>query len=186
VSAAAPTVGAPPATRAPVTAVSEACPLCGTPLRSDQDWCLRCGAAARTRLAASPNWRAPLLGALAVALLALGVLAAALVKLAGDSGGGRPAPTRTVTAAAAPTPTIGTPTTTTAAPGAATTTPGARSILPGGSAATGSSTTPNTLKRTSTSPMSTTRNRTAPGANTGLTPELERRLTELRRRQRGK
>ncbi|MBA3808295.1 MAG: hypothetical protein H0X28_07865, partial [Solirubrobacterales bacterium] len=63
------------------SAPGEVCPLCGAPLHPEQEWCLRCGAAARTRLAASPNWKAPLLGALLVAVLSLGVLAAALVKL---------------------------------------------------------------------------------------------------------
>ncbi|HXP37256.1 MAG TPA: hypothetical protein VN817_05775, partial [Solirubrobacteraceae bacterium] len=56
----------------------EACPLCGAPLNPDQDWCLRCGAAARTRLAATPNWKGPIAAIAVVAVLALGVLAAAL------------------------------------------------------------------------------------------------------------
>src|SRR5439155_15094195 len=51
-----------------------------------QEWCLRCGAAARTRLAASSNWKAPMIAVAVVAGLALAVLAASLVKLAGDSG----------------------------------------------------------------------------------------------------
>jgi hypothetical protein len=64
----------------------DSCPLCGAPLHRDQEWCLRCGAAARTRVAASPNWKAPIVAVAVVAGLALAVLAAALVKLAGDSG----------------------------------------------------------------------------------------------------
>ena len=96
----------------------EACPLCGAPLAADQEWCLRCGAAARTRLAATPNWRAPIAALAVVVALALGVLIVALVKLAGDSGPA-PAPiTRTVTTPAATPPATSTP-----APGA--TTPGA-------------------------------------------------------------
>jgi hypothetical protein len=48
---------------------------------------MRCGAAARTRLATSPkNWRAPIVALAVVAAIALGVLAAAVVKLAGNSG----------------------------------------------------------------------------------------------------
>ncbi len=89
-----------PATAAGVPAAQprlEGCPLCGTPLRPGQEWCLNCGAAARTRLAAAPNWRAPLVALLLIAVLALGVLAAALVKLAGDSGPAPAATTRTVT-----------------------------------------------------------------------------------------
>ncbi len=112
----------------------ESCPLCGTPLRPGQEWCLNCGAAARTRLAAAPSWRGPLLALLIVAVLALGVLAAALVKLAGDSGPA-PAPrTTTVTGPAAPATnpattvpgSVSTPTTATTAPATgATSTPGA-------------------------------------------------------------
>jgi hypothetical protein len=60
----------------------EQCPLCRSPLQADQSWCLQCGAAARTRLAAKPNWRAPLIVVGLLILLSLAVLAAALVKLA--------------------------------------------------------------------------------------------------------
>jgi hypothetical protein len=61
----------------------ERCPLCGTPLQERQEWCLGCGAAARTRLAATPRWRAPVIALCVVIVLALGVLTAALVSLAG-------------------------------------------------------------------------------------------------------
>lgn len=66
----------------PQAAGAERCPLCRAPLAPDQDWCLRCGAAARTRLAAKPNWRAPLIVLTLVVVLLLGVIAASLVKLA--------------------------------------------------------------------------------------------------------
>jgi hypothetical protein len=69
----------------PGTAEGEACPLCGAPLHPEQEWCLRCGAAARTRLAASSSWKAPLIALAVVATLSLGVLAAALIKLGVDS-----------------------------------------------------------------------------------------------------
>jgi hypothetical protein len=72
-----------PASTAEV-AVRESCPLCGTPLRAGQEWCLSCGAAARTRLAATPRWRGPLLALSLVMVLAVGVLTAALVSLAGQ------------------------------------------------------------------------------------------------------
>jgi hypothetical protein len=62
------------------------CPLCGARLHPDQDWCLRCGAAARTRLVASSSWKGPIIAIAVVAALALAVLVAALVKLAGNSG----------------------------------------------------------------------------------------------------
>jgi hypothetical protein len=61
----------------------ELCPLCSAPLGPEQDWCLRCGTGARTRLAAPPKWKGLLATFLLVVLVSLGVLAAALVKLAG-------------------------------------------------------------------------------------------------------
>jgi hypothetical protein len=61
----------------------EACPLCGASLGPDQDWCLSCGTGARTRLAAQPKWKALVIALLLIVVLSLGVLAAALVKLAG-------------------------------------------------------------------------------------------------------
>jgi hypothetical protein len=101
-------------------------------LAPDQEWCLNCGAAARTRLAAAPGWRGPVAVIAVVAALALGILAAALVKLAGDSGPAPAPATTTVTGAAvappATVPTIATTPTvavtpTTAAPGTTTTAP---------------------------------------------------------------
>jgi hypothetical protein len=64
-------------------ATAEACPRCGAGLAPNQDWCLRCGTAARTRLAQTPNWRAPLAIGLLLVAISLAVLTAALVKLAG-------------------------------------------------------------------------------------------------------
>jgi predicted amidophosphoribosyltransferase len=61
----------------------ELCPLCGAQLEPEQSWCLRCGAAARTRLAAQPKWKALAIVLATVVVVSLGVLAAALVKLAG-------------------------------------------------------------------------------------------------------
>jgi hypothetical protein len=85
----------------PSRPAGESCPLCSAPLAWNQEWCLRCGAAARTRLAATPNWKTPVAIISVVAALALGVLAAALVKLAGDSGPPPTPSTATVTTAAA-------------------------------------------------------------------------------------
>jgi hypothetical protein len=84
-------VAAPPPTAAPGASpapppVDAACPLCGAPLNPDQEWCLSCGAAARTRLAAPTNWRGPIAAIAVLATLALGVLAAALVKLSDGPG----------------------------------------------------------------------------------------------------
>jgi hypothetical protein len=63
--------------------VREGCPLCGAPLQPAQEWCLGCGAAARTRLAATPRWRGPVIALGVVIVLALGALTASLVSLAG-------------------------------------------------------------------------------------------------------
>jgi len=72
-----------PATAQGGGAAQESCPLCGAPLTSEQSWCLRCGAAARTRLAAQPKWKALVVALVLVLVVSLGVLAAALVTLAG-------------------------------------------------------------------------------------------------------
>ena len=97
----------------------EVCPLCSAPLHPAQEWCLHCGAAARTRLAASPKWKSLISALAVVAVLALGVLAAALVELAGGSGSAAPAVTRTVTTAAALTPTQASTAPSSVLPGAA-------------------------------------------------------------------
>jgi predicted amidophosphoribosyltransferase len=73
----------PPVSAAGGGIAQEACPLCSAPLKSEQDWCLRCGAAARTRLAAQPKWKALVVALVLVVVVSLGVLAAALVELAG-------------------------------------------------------------------------------------------------------
>jgi hypothetical protein len=63
--------------------VTEArCPRCQTPLRADQDWCLECGAAARTRIASTPNWRAPVAGLALLIAIAGAAAAFAFVRLA--------------------------------------------------------------------------------------------------------
>jgi len=140
---AAPPSTAPPAAAPEQAPAGEACPLCGAPLAAEQEWCLRCGAAARTRLAAAPGWKAPIVTVAVVAALALGVIAAALVKLAGDSGPA-PAPvTRTLTTA----PVAGATATTPALPGTG---------LPGSGTSTGVvPSTPATSTPTTTSPSVT-------------------------------
>lgn len=100
----------------------ETCPLCGAPLHPEQEWCLRCGAAARTRLVASSNWKAPIIALAAVATLSLGVLAAALVYLAGGSASTTNITRTIVTAPASVT-----------SPGTATTTPAPSASTPGAS-----------------------------------------------------
>lgn len=172
-----------PPTGRPATV--EACPLCGAPLDPSQDWCLSCGAAARTRLAATPNWRGPI-AAIAVALaLALGVLAAALVKLAGDSGPSAPASTRTVTTA----PTASTPTVPSAStPGATTSVPttGASST-PGATSTTGATSPTVTaqpgnaggIASPGSNPTVTARSTTTPKALKGLTPAQRQKIEKF-------
>jgi hypothetical protein len=116
---------------------TDVCPLCGAALLAEQDWCLRCGAAARTRLAAAPDWKIPVVALAVVVVLSLGVLTAALVKLAGNSTSPATATTAAAVtpapvAPAAVAPAAATPTTATAPTAAA---PGA--VQPGGTAAPG-------------------------------------------------
>ena len=83
-----PTANGSPASVSPLPSSpppGEACPLCGAPLHPEQEWCVHCGAAARTRLAAAPNWKKPIAVLALVVALSLGVIAAALIALAGNS-----------------------------------------------------------------------------------------------------
>jgi hypothetical protein len=108
------------------------CPRCAAPVGSDQDWCLACGAAARTRLAPTPNWRAPVVALAVVALLACIALVAAFVALTNDStppAATTAAPPAATTAAPAAT-TTAPPAATTAVPPAATTAPPATTTTP--------------------------------------------------------
>jgi len=93
------------------------CPRCAAPVRGDQDWCLECGAPARTRLAQTPNWRLPTVAIGAIVLLAGALLAFAFVKLTSDDNA---APAATSTA-----PVVDTVPTTAIPPPAGTTLPAA-------------------------------------------------------------
>lgn len=62
-----------------------ACARCGTPLREDQEWCLNCGAAAATRIAAPSGWRAPLAIVGGVVAIALAGLVIAFLAISDDS-----------------------------------------------------------------------------------------------------
>ncbi|MTD47051.1 hypothetical protein GKE82_22865 [Conexibacter sp. W3-3-2] len=118
------------------------CPRCAAPVGPEQDWCLNCGAAARTRLAPTPNWRLPIAGLAAVVVVAVLALVVAFAALTDTDDGTVPGVTPTETAASTPPPGAagGAPTTTpavTAVTGATgvTGTPGA----PGVTGPTGSS-----------------------------------------------
>lgn len=60
------------------------CPRCSATVGPDQDWCLECGAPARTRLAPTPNWQLPTVALAAVMLVAGALFAFAFVKLTSD------------------------------------------------------------------------------------------------------
>jgi hypothetical protein len=144
--------GSPPsgggAAAAAPTPAGEACPLCGAPLDPEQEWCLHCGAAARTRLAPSPNWKGLLATLAVVVALSLGVLAAALVKLAGNAES-TPTTTRTVTVAAV------------------LTTPTAQSAILPGAGASATSATQTSAPATGTSTATTATGSTGIGAPKG-------------------
>lgn len=78
-----------------------ACPRCGAAVGPEQDWCLECGAAARTQLAPTPNWRLPILLVAVVIVLAGAGLAGAFVALTDDDA---VAPTAATAPAPAPAP----------------------------------------------------------------------------------
>ena len=72
------------AAEAPRAAGTVSCPRCGAPVPQEQDWCLRCGAAARTRLVRAPSWKLPVAAVTALVLAAVVALALAFVALTDD------------------------------------------------------------------------------------------------------
>lgn len=110
------------------------CPRCGSPVGPAQDWCLTCGAAARTRLAATPNWRLPVVTLAGVVVVAVLALVVAFAVLTDTDDTVVPGVTPTETAASTPPPG--------AVGGAPTTTPQVTAItgatgVPGAAAAPG-------------------------------------------------
>lgn len=113
----------PPAQELPAYG-SISCPRCASPVGPDQDWCLECGAPARTRLAGTPNWQLPTAAIAAIVALAGALLAFAFVKLTGDDDVPAGAtPTAVVESAPPPLATPPPPLTTTPPPTATTTAP---------------------------------------------------------------
>jgi hypothetical protein len=139
-----------------------ACPRCGAHIADEQDWCLRCGDAARTRLVPTPNWRLPIVLAAIVAGLALLVIAISFVQLTRDETPATPATATTPPPAAAP------PPATTAPPAATSTTPGSTTTAPGAGTETapGATATATTPGAASTGTTPGTGTKTAPGATT--------------------
>lgn len=72
------------------------CPRCDATIGPEQDWCLACGAPARTRLAPTPNWRAPVLLVAVVVALSGVALGFAFVALTGEDDEVTPANTVSV------------------------------------------------------------------------------------------
>lgn len=89
------------------------CPHCHELIAEDQEWCLECGAAARTVIASTPRWGMPIALIAVIATLSLLALAIAFVALADTDDDVRtaqqsaPAAT-TATSAATPASTAGT------------------------------------------------------------------------------
>jgi hypothetical protein len=127
----------------PEPAAAIRCPRCQSPVAPDQDWCLECGAAARTRLAPTPNWRLPVAALALVAVLAGIGLAVAFVALTDDNTS-KPAASTATAPAVATEPTAAPPPTT----------------PPSGA------TTPTTPAITTTTPTATTPAATTPAATT--------------------
>ena len=144
------------------------CPRCSAAIGPEQDWCLECGAPARTRLAPTPNWRVPTLAIGAVVLLAGALLAFAFVKLTGDdnapAGTTPTAVVETTAPAVVPPPVSTTPTvpTTTAVPPPVV--PGATSTAPAQPAP--APTTPQTTTTVTTTPAQVVPTPTTPGQTT--------------------
>jgi septal ring-binding cell division protein DamX len=93
----------------PPTPVERRCPRCGARLSAEQEWCLDCGAAVGTRVAAPRGWRASV--AVVGVLLALALIAVvlAIVELSRDAEGVQevavtPTPAPSVVPSTTPTP----------------------------------------------------------------------------------
>jgi septal ring-binding cell division protein DamX len=66
-------------------ATGKRCPRCGAGMTERQEWCLNCGTAVGTRVAAAPGWRAPFAIAGVILALAAIAVAVAIVQLADDT-----------------------------------------------------------------------------------------------------
>ncbi|MDP1847271.1 MAG: hypothetical protein Q8K79_05730 [Solirubrobacteraceae bacterium] len=144
------------------------CPRCSSPIAPEQDWCLECGAPARTRLAPTPNWQLPTVAIGAIVAIAGALLAFAFVKLTSDDdvpAGTTPtavvqtAPPAVITPPPAVTPT--TPTASTTAP--------AQPAAPS-TAVPGQTTAPTPGGATTPDPPVATPTPTATGPATATTP----------------
>jgi hypothetical protein len=140
------------------------CPRCGAPLHEDQDWCLECGAPARTRLAPTPNWHIPAALLAVVVALAGAALAVACVQLTKDA---PPAQASTATPAPAEGVAPPVPTTPAVTSSVATTPPTAPTTVPTTATVPPPPTTVPGQTPTATTPAATT---TSPATPTTTTP----------------
>lgn len=60
------------------------CPRCSQPVEPGQDWCLNCGAAARTRLVGNPRWKRSVTAMAVLAALSVAAIAVGFVSLTDD------------------------------------------------------------------------------------------------------
>ncbi|MEJ7797679.1 MAG: hypothetical protein WKF42_04200 [Solirubrobacteraceae bacterium] len=126
------------------------CPRCSATVGPNQDWCLECGAPARTRLAPTPNWQLPTVALGALLLIAGALFAFAFVKLTDDGGVPASAPATVTTAAPAVPPAVVAP-----PPPAGTPPPAEPTPPPGATAPPAAETTPPPAATTGTTPGQT-------------------------------
>lgn len=149
------------------------CPRCSSPIGPEQDWCLECGAPARTRLAPTPNWQLPTVAIGTIIAIAGALLAFAFVKLTDDDDVPAAGTTPTAVVPTTPPAVITPPPAVTAAPTATTTAPAQpaapATTVPGqtvpGTTTPGATTTPGTAT-TSTITLPTP----PPATRTGAAP----------------
>jgi hypothetical protein len=142
------------------------CPRCSSPVGPEQDWCLECGAPARTRLAPTPNWQLPTVAIAAIVLLAGALLAFAFVKLTDDDNAPTAGTTPTAVVDTAP-PAVVPPPAVTTTPAATTTAP--VQPVPPATTVPGQTAPATTTPATTVPPAATTTPAaTPPGATTTL------------------
>jgi RNA polymerase subunit RPABC4/transcription elongation factor Spt4 len=148
-----------------------ACPRCGALVGSEQDWCLTCGAPARTRLAPTPNWRLPVAIVATVAAVALIALAVAFVQLTRNDNGvvdqsGATTP-KTTAGATTPPPVATLPGTVTQPPAGTASTPAGTTTQGGAGTTTGTTTQTETGTTTQSGTGTTTQTGTGTTTQSG-------------------
>jgi SPOR domain len=141
-----------------------ACARCGAPLHPGQEWCLECGAAARTKVVGGANWKVPVLVVATIVLLAGAALAYAWISVSDDAGRSAEKLARTNPAPTASTPTVPAPATATTPAGTATTAPGATATTP-------STTTPGVVSPPGDGTTTTSTTSTTPAAPADTAPK---------------